>query len=293
MPDYGQLPVTLSDGTTWAHWTKDLPAEAVILLFMLQLPGDFRINENYISKILGTDMKERRSTDNVPNVESGQTHQYRIVNKALAMELLSSLLLCHLNMATEVKCMSTLSKDGQPHKAAPNDTTDIVARYEYPDGTLAFRVVAEVSSKKFIKEDFYRTQLNQAWNFAGKLAKDDEDGLVYGLVINGGHIGSNTTLRDWYRDFAQEKQMKLDGNVRVLPLYAGDLGSAALRIEEELPAGRLQFTAGVFSSILNALLGALLGTTASDAGDDWMRDSFFAMVPAEESDDAGGHLDPK
>ena len=81
------------------------------------------------------------------------------------------------------------------------------------------------------------------------------------------------------------------GNVRVLPIYAGDLGGAALRIQEELSAGRLQFSAGVFSSILDALLGALIGTTASDAGDDWMRDSFFEMVAEGEPEDPGGHHD--
>ena len=289
MSNYGQLNVTLSDGTAW---DKVLSADMVILLFMLLLQQDFRINKKRIFKMLGIDMKTRRLEDNVPNVGSRKTHGYRIMNKAVAMELLSGLLLCHVDMASEVVCMCELRHRGLPLDKAPSGSSDIYARYEHPDGTLAFRVVAEVSSQKEIDEEFYWRQLNQAWKFADKLAKDEENGVVYGLVINGGRIGSDTDLRGWYRDFAEEKEMKPDGNVRVLPLFAGDLGNAAQFIAEELPEGRLQFSAGFFGGILDALISMLLPRIETFVGDDFMRDKFVEMVTEGETVVPAGHHDP-
>ena len=289
MSDYGQLLVTLRDGTTW---DKMLSADKVILLLMLLLQQDFRVNQKRIFPVLGIDMKTRRLEDNVPNVGSRQTHGYRIVNKAQAMELLSSLLLCHLDQASEIRCMCQLGPEGLPLDKATSGSSDVYARYENPDGTLAFRAVVEASSQKTIDKEFYMRQLNQAWKYAEELAKDEENGLVYGLVINGGRIGAETKLRGWYREFAQEKEMKPDGNVRVLPLYAGDLGNVAQRILEELPEGRLKFSVGTFGGILDALISMLLPTMESFIDDDWMRDEFFEKVSEAASDDLGGILTP-
>ena len=297
MSDYGQLLVTLRDGTTW---DKMLSADKVILLLMLLLQQDFRVNQKRIFPALGIDMETRRLQDNVPNVGPRKTHEYRIVNKAQAMEMLSGLLLCHLDRASEVRCMCELGPEGLPLDKATSGSSDVYARYENPDGTLAFRAVVEVSSQKVanindqedIVKEFYFRQLNQAWKFADELAKDEENGLVYGLVINGGRIGAETKLRRWYREFAQEKGMKPDGNVRVLPLYAGDLGNVAQRILEELPEGRLQFSAGIFGGILDALIGMLLPTMESFIDDDWIRDKFFEIVSEAPSDDPGGILTP-
>ena len=279
----GQLPVTLRDGTSW---DKSVSVEVVSLLLLNLLQNDFRINDNFVFEIMGIDMEERRRGDNVPHLTDPSTQGYRMINRAMAMELLSSQLLCHIDWASEVRAMCRL-RHGLPHTAAREGTGDVVVRYDQPDGSLAFRVVAEVSSQNRVTEEFYRRQLNQAWKFAKELSEDDEDGLVYGLVINRGEIGSDNELRRWYREFAEEKKIVPDSNVRVLPLYAGDLASAALRIQEELPTGRLQFNAWNLGSILDALLESLQAKMSSDAGHDWMRDRFVEMVPDNESDDAG------
>ena len=287
MPVIGQIPVTLRNGKAW---DKSLPADAVIFLLMLLLQHDYRANDNFVFKVLGIDMKERRRTDNVPYLKNPKTKDYRIINRGAAMELLSALLLCHLDMASEVRAMCQL-RHGLPHKTALDETGDIYVRYVEPDGSLAFRVVAEVSSQKFVDEDFYRRQLNQAWKFADRLAEDDEDGLVYGLVINRGHIISSNKIRGWFREFAQEKELSLEKNVRVVPIYTGDLCSAAQRIQEELDPGRLQFSARTFGGILDALMNMLIGTMQMDAGDDAARDTIFEGVFAEQSKELEGRLD--
>ena len=89
------IPVTLRKGFTWS--IEEMPAEAVSILLLHLLNHDFTVNDQELFPILGIDMGTRRKTANMPNVENGKVKQYRIINKALAMELLSSLLLTHLN----------------------------------------------------------------------------------------------------------------------------------------------------------------------------------------------------
>ena len=94
------IPVTLREGFTWS--IEEMPAEAVSLLILHLLNHDFTVNDQELFPILGIDMETRRKTANMPNVENDTVKQYRIINKALAMELLSSLLLTHLNSAERV-----------------------------------------------------------------------------------------------------------------------------------------------------------------------------------------------
>ena len=52
---------------------------------------------------LGIDMATRRKNQNLPNVESKRTHQYRYINKGLAMELLVGMVLTHLDTPEMVR----------------------------------------------------------------------------------------------------------------------------------------------------------------------------------------------
>ena len=79
------------------------------------LNHDFTVNDQEVFPILGIDMETRRKTDNMPNVENGTVKQYRMINKALAMELLSSLLLTHLNSAERVTSWCLTNPNGLPH----------------------------------------------------------------------------------------------------------------------------------------------------------------------------------
>ena len=146
-------------------------AEAVSILLLHLLNHDFTVNDKELFPILGIDMKTRRKTDNMPNVENGTVKQYRMINKALAMELFSSLLLTHLNSADRVTSWCLTNPNGLPLYFAPSGASDIEVSYPVAGDTPAFQMIAEVSAKRQVDERFYATQLYQAWRHADILAQ--------------------------------------------------------------------------------------------------------------------------
>ena len=106
--------VVLRDGVLW---NRPFSASKVALLIMHLFNHDFRVNDQQVYPLLDIDMKTRRQQDNVPKLESERTREYRIINKALAGELLSGLLLTHLNSASEIRAWCE-TRHGQPHKFA-------------------------------------------------------------------------------------------------------------------------------------------------------------------------------
>ena len=79
--------------------------------------------------ILGIDMETLHNTDNMPIVENGKVKQYRMINKALVMELLSSLLFTHLNSAERVTSWCLTNPNGLPLYFAPSGESDIEVSY--------------------------------------------------------------------------------------------------------------------------------------------------------------------
>ena len=112
--------IQLRDGS---HWHSSLNPIGIAFLMMHLLNHDFRVNQRLVFPGLGIDMKTRRDTGNIPNVETRRTHQYRVINKALAMDLLTGLLLTHLDSATSVRnwCQT---RNGLPHSFAPHNYAD-------------------------------------------------------------------------------------------------------------------------------------------------------------------------
>ena len=272
------LPVTLRDDS---QWDQTLPASGLAYLLMLLLNHDYRANDQSIFPLLGLDMATRRKGDNVPKVKARRTREYRIINKALSMEMLSALLLARLNSAQEVRSWCVL-KHGLPHYFAPSKSPDVSARYHDADGNLAFRVVGEVSAKRQVTRKFFRKQLRQAWRRASELAEDSENGVVYALAINGGKIGSNVELWEEYRRFARKKKIEPDGPVRLLPLYAGDVAAAIHKMGQQLPQGVLQFRSGLLADVFDALLDVILKPTlGGDLAPDWMCNKWVDMVVAD------------
>ena len=272
------LPVTLRDDS---QWDQTLPASGLAYLLMLLLNHDYRANDQSIFPLLGLDMATRRKGDNVPKVKARRTREYRIINKALSMEMLSALLLARLNSAQEVRSWCVL-KHGLPHYFAPSKSPDVSARYHDADGNLAFRVVGEVSAKRQVTRKFFRKQLRQAWRRASELAEDSENGVVYALAINGGAIGSDVELWDEYRRFRREKKIEPDGPVRLLPLYAGDVAAAIHKMGQQLPQGAVQFRSDLLASIFDALLDVLSKPTlGGELAPDWMCNTWVELVADE------------
>ena len=276
------VPVTLRDE---GSWNSGLPAGAVGLLMMHLLNHDYTANEKRVFPSLGVDMKTRRKADNVPDVKVRQTHEYRKINKALSMELLSALLLTRLDSAREVFSWCE-TRNGLPHRHAPAGLADLTASYPASGEAPAFRVVAEVSAKREVTRESYTRQLSQALDHAAQLAEESGEEPVYALVINAGRIGSDTVLQDVYRSFVKSKKIKPDGPVRLLPIYTGDLAVALRDLEVGLSPDRFRFGADVLAEVFETLHDGLMQSEPN--GDpDWMCKAWTDIIDAGPTQSLG------
>ena len=272
------IPVTLRKGFTWS--IEEMPAEAVSLLILHLLNHDFTVNDQELFPILGIDMGTRRKTANMPNVENGTVKQYRMINKALAMELLSSLLLTHLNSAERVTSWCLTNPNGLPQYFAPAGASDIEVSYPAAGETPAFQMIAEVSAKREVDGTFYATQLYQAWRHADILAKKTDDVTVYALVINGGKIGSEEKLQEVYRRIMERDEVKQSERVRVVPIFAFDVAVALRDLDANLPADRFRYGSDSLAEIFDKLQLGVLERKEND-DEHWMRKVWLDTVEGQ------------
>ena len=250
------MPVTFRDGSSWEI---KLSSRKTVCLMLRVLSHDFRAICNRVVPSLGLDVATRRRMDNLPNVTKRHVHQYRIINKAMAMELLSASLLACLNKPREVRSWCVHKGNGAPNYFSPPLHADVTARYFNDENNKPYRVIAEVSAKKAVTKAFMRKQISQAWNHARVEALNRDDGPVYALVINGGKIGSDPKIWEVFHDFVKENPIEPNGIVRLLPLYAPDVAGVVRRIEDKRPAGGLQFESGLLARIFDELIKAISG----------------------------------
>ena len=249
------VPLTLSDDSTLSLDVDFSPAYVAFLMLIL-FSHDYRAIQKRIFTGLGIDMQTRHQTGNVPNVASERTHEYRKINKALSMELLTGILLTHLNSATQVRSWC-LTRDGTPHYFAPSGFADLEAIYDGTGKSKGFRVVVEVSAKREVDAKNFTKQLNQALAHANNLMEDSVDVKVYALVINGGSVMLDPELDKAFREFVDNHPVRRNDPVSVIPVHAGELAVAVRRIDDKLPAGSLRFSSSVLVSIFKSLLKAL------------------------------------
>ena len=69
-------------------WDTSLSPQDIARLLQQLLLHDFGANDREIFPALGIDIETRRRMDNLPPLNDPTTHQYRIINKGLTMELL-------------------------------------------------------------------------------------------------------------------------------------------------------------------------------------------------------------
>lgn len=262
--------VTLRDESTW---DKQLPQFAVSGYITQLQRHNWPASVRHVYPAVGIDNDTRREQDNVLNIDSSQIQEYRSVNKALSMELLCSLLLTHLAHPIWVRSWCEIRREGRPHRYAPSRSTDITAGYPASGGTKAFGLIAEVSAKREISVEFYKTQLSQALKYAlqldGKKAECYADMPTYSLLINGGKIGSNKKLQKLYRSFVQRNNLQPDGPVRIIPMYSSDIMVALQRLENKQGIDQVSFGADKLVMIFNKLQAGLL-QAEQDEDPDWM-----------------------
>ena len=225
-------------------------------------------NDAVVFPQLGIDMDSRRLGDSVPDVERRRVHEWRKINKALSMELLTSELLSRIDHAETVHAQLGL-RNGHPFRAAGAGDADIEVAYpDLPNGD-PISLVAEVSARRNMTRAAFREQLDQALRHAQRLQRD-RGGVVYALVVNGGRVGSDPGLQAAFRSFVDDSELDPDGPVRLVPLCALDLASAIEEIVDKSEAAALRFGTELLADSLERLSRGLLGTKPE--GDDWMRD---------------------
>ena len=217
-----------------AEWLPPITNdEAIVRLYELGR-SDFRTNE-LIYERLGIDVHAREQAGN--QLPLGDTerelHDGRWMNKALAMELLSSVALSAIDSPDQVRSFC-IERDGRPNYFAPSGKLDILASYPASGSRAPFAIAAEVSSKRKMSVKEYKDQLRQGVKHARELLAENQQGfsVVYVLVANVRDICNDREAWDAYREVVEETGVGSDHRIRLLPMYAKDLAYAAERVND-------------------------------------------------------------
>ena len=280
------IDVSLREGHAWrsGHACRALSA----LMGQLLLHNYRAISAQTI-RALGLDPAARRMNGNVFRRDDGNMvsiKDYRTINKALAMELVVSAILTHLDNPEEVRSPCVLSDDGAPKSFAPAMHEDIRASY---GGGM--RMFVEVSAKRDISAEFYHTQVTQGFAHAEEECEENPGGPIYVLVINGGSIDSNPKLR---RVYDAAVKIPRTGDIRLLPINALEFAQL-VRDLADLPGGRgFDFDSQTFGAALDHVWDrAKSGGGGSEPG--WMREALFEALSRGPTMNVGvryGHQGP-
>ena len=166
---------------------------------------------------LGLDPKTRRLKENMIEVDDegrgSRAHDRNWMNKALVMELLSTMLLTCLDDPIEVRSACVLDDNGRPKTYTQGGHGDGWAIYP------TFGILLEVSSKESMEYPDFRRQMNQAIDHGGKLAKEHQI-PVYALVINECQIEQEKGILQIYNEYHPLDADK--GDVRPIAMWGGD-----------------------------------------------------------------------
>ena len=266
--------VTLPDGSVW---DRGMQAGFVALLMMHLMNHDFTANEALVFPSLAIDMESRVLADNVPDIDRRKIKEHRKINKSLSMELLTALLLARLDSPREVLA-HCWPRHGLPHRPAKSGLIDVEAIYEAPGTTPGFQVIVAASAKRKVTDDHYRKQLKQA--HAHGVTTHSRTGIpVYGLVLNGGKIGTSTRLQEVYRSYVESEGLRRGGPVRLVPVYAPDLAVAIRRLEQSLAPDAFRFNSDILPLVFDTLIAGLSVKSEEDRDPDWMCKTWTQMVP--------------
>ena len=231
------------------------------LLLMLQLfTHDFRVNDRVVYPALGIDMATRRKNQNLPNVESKRTHEYRYINKGLAMELLVGMVLTHLDTPQMVRNWCK-SPNGLPRTHSPPGKVDVEASYGADARNPPFRLIAEVSAKRDVSPAFLEKQLEQAHRHAMEMVKDDVGGKVYALVINGCNVVERPSHYKVFKESVLAAGLESGVHpVCMVPINAPEFVALLRRLVHETSIEQLQISPTSFARILRMLFLLLVHT---------------------------------
>ena len=250
MPDYRDCGrIRLLNDT---EWTFEKSCRSTTMFYEQLLTSNYRAIKNAVFTALEIDRSTRRLKDNVLMAEDGtptSVHDAYWQSKALAYELLVSYLFTCLDDPQGITSHCQLSGKGEPHSFATSGKADIVGAYD------GFRVVIEVTSKKHLPFNAFRTQMRQAIKRAGELAADEIGGTVYALTINEFAIEKKPEMIDIYNSFLPIKPEQ--GDIRPVALWESDFLAVMKTLCEPRDLPNLHFDSSLFASALDRVYAAL------------------------------------
>ena len=240
--------------------------EAIVRLYGLG-DSDFRRNQVTYER-LGIDRRTRAEEDNpFPFSDTDrELHDGRWMDKALSMELLSSIALSALDTPDYVRNFC-LARHGRPNYFAPSGKLDVLASYPASGSRGAFAVAAEVSSKREMSIEDYKAQLNQGVKHAQELLAEGGHGFstVYVLVANVRDAFSDQAAWDAYHEVVDETGIATDPRIKLLPMHSKDLAFAAERVNDaywDAPSG---FGPDALAAALDEQVALLAGDDPFDS----------------------------
>ena len=264
------VPVTLRNG---AALPLELPTRVIGLYLLHLLKHDFSTNERFVFRKLGIDRDTRRDTGRDYDVG---THDYRWMNKALAMELLTALLVSRIDSPARVDSQCVLDEHrGLPLTFAPSSSADVIARYATGSGEQTFGIVVEASAKRDLKVAQFETQLRQAIDRGRELQA--ETGVpVYALVINGAPVGSDADYAGSFRKMVHRYGIEDDPSLCLVAMDANDLGWAYCDLVAGPPGDGVHFRTEQLRGVLDALYAGLQQPEMLSK-EDWMRTTWASL----------------
>ena len=202
----------------------------------------------------------------------------RNIDKALAMELLMSLLLTYLDDSEQVIC-NCVELNNLPNNHAASGLADIIASYPSSDDVPAFQGLFEVSIVRRPTVKDFLDQLNQTYSHAEERVEESGGMPVYGLTINRCNIGANKSLQSVYKQFLADKQIERDSIIQVLPLYAIEFAGIMTTMLLDETYG---FSSGVLVRVFDTLIDQLR-QEEPPSKPRWMTDTWFNIVNSAQA----------
>ena len=261
----GQIALAEKDGEFWSFPFSCRTASRQMGEL---LKGNPRAITRRVLPAVGIDMATRRRKKNLVYEKNGAVKEltpkeWLSINKGLAMELLSASLFSCLDHPRDVLSYCQLSDDGrEPKLYAGGDLADVHVDYG------AFLLVVEVSARKKVTGENYRTQTTQAINHAESLSKANALRPVYALVINNGSVDDSHVFREIYDELNspppkdedelnspppkdEEDEKKRD--FRLIPIWARDFAQIVSTLCQENHAIGLHFDTADLARAFDAI----------------------------------------
>ena len=248
--------------------------EVVVSLAYL-LTQDFKAISKIVARKLEIDTRSRVEAGNRLNLTGNgrSLRETRIINKALAMELLVAASFTYIDRPAQV-ISGCVVRNGLPNNFASSGAADLVVSYPPCDGRDGFYVLVEVSIKRRVSAEDYRQQLEQTLRHATELAAQYKDTPVFGLLINSGNICAEGALHAVYKRFSIDNHLTPDKPIKVVAVPCGNF----LNILGELVASQ---TYDFKSSLLVEIFDTLIATLQEQklpADEDWMEQTWLHVV---------------